>query len=38
MPEALVISKSNSFLILNVADLYTINKKFVLYKYCACLI
>lgn len=28
MPEALVISKSNSFLILNVADLYTINKKF----------
>lgn len=28
MPEALVISKSNSFLILNVADLYTINEKF----------
>ena len=28
MPEAFVISKSNSFLILNVADLYTINEKF----------
>lgn len=28
MPEALVISKSNSFLILNVADLYAINEKF----------
>lgn len=28
MPEALVISKSNSFLIPNVADLYTINEKF----------
>lgn len=28
MPEALVISKSSSFLILNVADLYTINEKF----------
>lgn len=28
MPEALVISKSNSFLILNAADLYTINEKF----------
>lgn len=28
MPEVLVISKSNSFLILNVADLYTINEKF----------
>lgn len=27
MPEALVISKSNSFLILNVAGLYIINKK-----------
>lgn len=28
MPEAFVISKSNSFLILNVAGLYTINEKF----------
>ena len=28
MPEALVISKSNSFLILNAVDLYTINEKF----------
>lgn len=28
MPEAFVISKSNSFLILNVVDLYTINEKF----------
>lgn len=27
MPEALVISKSNSFLILNAADLYIINEK-----------
>lgn len=28
MPEAFVISKRNSFLILNAADLYTINEKF----------
>ena len=27
MPEAFVISKSNLLLILNAADLYTINKK-----------
>lgn len=28
MPEALVISKSSLLLILNTADLYTINEKF----------
>jgi hypothetical protein len=28
MPEALVISKSSLLLILNAADLYTINEKF----------
>ncbi len=28
MPEALVISKSSPLLILNAADLYTINEKF----------
>lgn len=28
MPEALVISKSSLLIILNAADLYTINEKF----------
>ena len=38
MPEALVISKNSLLIILNTADLYTINKNFILYKYYAYLI